>query len=313
VIPQTAAAFFAFVLFVLPGLTFERRRDRRWPQRGESPFREISGVVLASSAFSALALLILIAVRVRFPTLMPDPGAWLRDRAGDYPRGNYPVIVGFVFAQGALSTGLAMLVERLTARGREPTIRAISGWFEAFRMVVPPDTEPFVHVVLDTGVEYYGWVDGYTSDPSVDDRELELGRPLMRRLPDRNQPEPLPDHWKRLLISGPAIKTITVSYLPERPKPDRRSGKARLRQFWLRRKSEQLEEELAPDQKPVVPTSIATPPSTAQQSSSSRPRGGRAYALSASGGGTCPIPMTMYRPLLLLTRLSRFLVAGGVR
>jgi Family of unknown function (DUF6338) len=159
VIPQTTAAVFALLLFVLPGLVFELRRDRRWPQRGESPFREISRVVLASSGFSALALLILIGVRVWLPELMPDPGAWLREGTDDYLREHYSVVAGFAFAQGGLSSSLALIGEQLTAQGREPTIRAISAWFKLFRMVVPPGKEPFVHVVLDTGVEYYGWVE----------------------------------------------------------------------------------------------------------------------------------------------------------
>jgi Family of unknown function (DUF6338) len=233
VIPQTAAAFVAFLLFVLPGLVFELRRDRRWPQRGESAFREISRVVLASSLFSALALLILIGVRAWRPALMPDPGAWLRDPEHYLPA-HYSVVTGFVFAQGGLSTGLAMLAERLTAQGREPTIRAISSWFKVFRIVVPPGKAPFVHVVLDGGVEYYGWVEGYTVDLSVEDRELELGGRLLRRLPGEDQPEPLAAHWERLVISSTAIRTIAAAYLPQRQQAAPRPAKRGLRRLWQR-------------------------------------------------------------------------------
>jgi hypothetical protein len=227
VIPQTVAALLAFLLFVLPGLVFELRRERRWPQRGDTPFREVSRVVLASSSFSALALLILIGVRIWSPALMPDPEAWLREPKRYVPA-HYPMVVAFAFTQGALSTGLAALAERLTARGREPTIRAVSAWFRVLRMVVPTGKAPFVHVVLDSGVEYYGWVEGYTSDLSVDDRELELGGRLLRRLPEENQPAPLPQHWERLVISSSAIKTMAVSYLPERqPEPRKEKSKVR--------------------------------------------------------------------------------------
>jgi Family of unknown function (DUF6338) len=230
VIPQTAAAFLAFLLFVLPGLAFEVRRERRWPQRGDTPFREVSRVVLASSGFSALALLILIGVRAWSPALMPDPGAWLRDPKHYLPA-HYPVAVAFVFAQGGLSTGLAAAAERLTARGREPTIRAVSAWFRVLRMVVPAGTAPFAHVVLDTGVEYYGWVEGYTSDLSTDDRELELGGRLLRRLPEQDQPALLPEQWERLVISSSAIKTMAVSYLPERQKPEQRQERSKVPQL----------------------------------------------------------------------------------
>jgi hypothetical protein len=78
-IPQTAATLVAFVLLVMPGITYEVIRERNLPPRDVSAFRETSRVVAASVIFTSLAVLVLWAARHFVPDLLVDPDAAVRD------------------------------------------------------------------------------------------------------------------------------------------------------------------------------------------------------------------------------------------
>jgi hypothetical protein len=81
-VPQTAAAFAAFLFLIAPGAFFVLLRERRRPGRTETALREVSRLVLSSVVLSGIAVAALAAIRTWQPHLMPDPGRWLRDGRG---------------------------------------------------------------------------------------------------------------------------------------------------------------------------------------------------------------------------------------
>jgi hypothetical protein len=220
VIPQATitATLLTFFLLVAPGIVFQIRRERRRPYVERTAFREASIVALASFVLSGLSLLLLIGLRMLAPDLMPDPGAWLQDGSA-YVKGHYQVVAGFLFAQGFLAIGLALLVEEVTGREQVPSIHEVSAWYRLFHEQVPPGTRPFVGVGLTDGSMYFGYVAGYSVEHQPAVRELELGGDaLFHQRPDASLRE-LPSHWERVLIPSSSIRSLWVSYL-QLPLPD---------------------------------------------------------------------------------------------
>jgi hypothetical protein len=214
VIPQATvtATLLVFFLLVAPGIVFQIRRERRRPYVERTAFREASTVALASFVFSGLALLLLIGLRVLVPDLLPDPGTWLRD-GSNYLVEHYPLVAGFLFAQGFLAIGMALLVEELTGREQVASIHEVSAWYRLFHEQVPPGTRPFVGVSLTDGSMYFGYVAGYSVEHQPAARELELGGDaLFHQRPDASLRE-LPGHWQRVLIPSSSIRSLWISYL----------------------------------------------------------------------------------------------------
>ena len=213
-IPQATitATLLSFFLLVAPGIVFQIRRERRRPYVERTAFREASIVALASFVLSGVSLLLLIGVRMLAPDLMPDPGAWLEQGAG-YVKEHYPVVSGFLFAQGFLAIGLALVVEEVTGREQVASIREVSAWYRLFHEQVPHGTRPFVGVGLTDGSMYFGYVAGYSVEHQPAERELELGGDaLFHQRPDASIRE-LPSHWERVLIPSSSIRSLWVSYL----------------------------------------------------------------------------------------------------
>jgi Family of unknown function (DUF6338) len=74
-----------------------------------------------------------------------------------------------------------------------------------------PHTAPYVRIQLKNGDIYGGFVTDYSEQTALSDRELVLGAPLTRRT-DATV-EPLEDSWQRVVVTGPEIQTLWVSYI----------------------------------------------------------------------------------------------------
>ena len=73
VVPSTWASLLVFGLFVAPGLLFDLLAARRRTGLPESTFHEISRVVLASTAFSAIGIGAVVLIHLSRPGWVPDP------------------------------------------------------------------------------------------------------------------------------------------------------------------------------------------------------------------------------------------------
>ncbi len=209
-IPEGFAAFVSFLLLVAPGLLFEVRRESRRASREESSFREVSRVALASLGFTGLSLAILAGVRARYPSLLPDPGAWLRLGFG-YVRAKYRLVVAFFLAETILALILALLFDgALRLRKSEAAIDpSASGWTSAMRRDIPKESDRIVRVELHDQTEYAGMLRSFSADLALQDRELVLEAPLLRKRAEEAEFGEIA-HAKRLVIPARDIRALWV-------------------------------------------------------------------------------------------------------
>lgn len=213
-VPGSWLSVLFFVLLVAPGLLFELLSERRRAGIPESAFREISRVVLASLAFSGLALGILAIVRTVHPAWMPDP-AMLFATSGTYLAGHYQLVLWALVAEGFLALGAVGLAHWLLARRQGAAIRQVSTWRQVFRLDCPEGCDVFVRVRLTNGFIYSGAVAAYTADPGDDGGDLVLAPPLFSKS-GAGDLKPVPPDFQRVVIPRSAVEVLSVEYRPRR-------------------------------------------------------------------------------------------------
>jgi Family of unknown function (DUF6338) len=215
VIPSSLATVIAFLVLVAPGILYESLNERRRPAYSTSAFREASRVALASVVFSGAALIVLAVLRAVRPDLMPDPRELIADPRG-YAQNHYQLIAVAVLAEFAIALALASAWawgwNRYGSRGQSSAaIKPISAWFKVFREDAK-DSYPYLRVRLSTGTVYEGVIADYVPDfVGPAERELVLSPPLYVRVGD--EPRRQVTGYKRLIIPGSSIVTISVKYI----------------------------------------------------------------------------------------------------
>jgi Family of unknown function (DUF6338) len=214
VIPEGAGAFVGLLIFVAPGILFEILRERRRPGLEETSFREASRIALSSVAFSLSALLALSLVRLSRPAWMPDPGEWLRLGNG-YLKGHYRLIGRAAFLEVGGACVLSLLLSEVLSRTGHglASIRPISSWYHCFRVERPENTVPYVTVRLKDGTQYMGTLAHYSPDPKMEDRELTLKPPFLKRKGLHDiQAADIATDWQRIIIAAASIDVLTIAY-----------------------------------------------------------------------------------------------------
>ena len=224
VIPQTLGALAAFLALVAPGIVFELRRERRRARHQETAFREASRVALGSLVFTLASLLILTGVQGLFSLaglrLLASPETWLT--AGEaYPRDHLTLIVVSAAVELALACALAIGLDVVLARRSHEiaSVRQRTAWAEALRIDRPAGTVPWVHVFLESGSSFFGYVRSYTPSGPLGDREIVLegesltylGKPLDGT--EEFEKKVVGENWHRVVIPGSKIAYLRVSYL----------------------------------------------------------------------------------------------------
>jgi hypothetical protein len=224
VIPQTLGALAAFLTLVAPGIAFELRRERRRARHQETAFREASRVALGSLVFTVASLLVLTGIQGLFALLglhlLASPQAWLSSGDG-YVREHLALIVVSVAVELALACALAIGFDFLLARrGREQaSVRQWTAWTEALRLDRPADTRPWVHIFLESGSSFFGYVRSFTPSGPMGEREIVIegesltyqGKPLAGI--EEFEKKVIGDTWHRVVIPGAKIAYLRVAYL----------------------------------------------------------------------------------------------------
>lgn len=237
-VPQTLGALGAFLTLVAPGIVFELLRERRRAGRTESAFREASRVALGSLVFSLLASVVLIGVRPLVANALVDLPRFAADGAA-YARQHVPAIAVSVVVELVLACAFAVLVDLVLARrGHETTsVQPQTAWRVVFRTDRPRDTVPWVHVHLEDGSSFFGFLRSHTASGDPDDREIVLegteltylGQPLLGG--DAVEETVIGGRWDRVVIPASRVKYLRVQYrdvttgqrvVPRRPGPARR-------------------------------------------------------------------------------------------
>jgi len=210
-VPTGWLSVLLFLLLVAPGLAFELLSEKRRAAYVESTFREISRLVLGSTAFTALGLVFLAIARTIWPASMPDPGQLLLHRTA-YVDAHYRLILRTILVEVAVAMLAVCLLHLYLGRKTPARIRRTSAWGEVFGREVPSGWEAHVRIRLDDGSVWMGAVAGFTADLNTEGREIVLAPPFYSRV-SGNKIEPVPDVWRRVVIRGDDIKTLAVRYV----------------------------------------------------------------------------------------------------
>jgi hypothetical protein len=219
-LPQTLVSLVAFVLLVVPGLVFERRRERRRIVGLRSGFRETSEVVLASVVLVAVAgVLVLLLGRLFGRGHVVDLDAYLRDPT-EYVKGHRLSTGRTLVATVALASGLAFVADlalaKVTPAGKfvhsPPWVTLTSGKFK------PKDTVAYVSIEMKSGVTYLGMLASYELDSeTLATRTLVLRShpkcPIRVRPAGTSKPTEHSPEWVYLVVDVGDIAAASLSYM----------------------------------------------------------------------------------------------------
>lgn len=223
-VPQTIGALASFLALVAPGIVFELLRERRRAGGRETVFREASRVALSSLAFTVASTAILLAVHaatskwfgwkvfVDLQALVAKP---------DYAKQNVALIAYSAVAELALACLLALAVDLVLARRRQQTssVGRQSAWVRVFREDRPKNAVCWVHVMLEDGSSFFGFLRSYDAAGDPDKREIVLegvkltyvGVPVSGG--EDVQTKVIGQDWERVVIPSARIKYLRVQYL----------------------------------------------------------------------------------------------------
>lgn len=223
--PETVGSFVAFLFFVTPGLAFELLRERSRPQRQHTPFRETAIVVIASVAFSSIAVTLLAGVRSIWPAWMPDPQALAAD-PGDYAAEHVGIVARALAIEVVTATMLAFVWHRLLCRFRPGgQMSANPAWFEITNGNANPRRDRVLAFVeLEDGSALRGFIKGYDFAPDQTLRNLVLAgdeqAPLRSRRVGAEVASDLAGSWAYAVVPGDHIRTATIALVaPSQSQP----------------------------------------------------------------------------------------------
>lgn len=215
-VPQTVLAFVAFLLLVAPGLFFEILRERRRPTLEETTFREASRTAFTSLLFTGGAVALLALVRTVWPSLLPDPGRWLRENSA-YVESHYRLIAAFFLVEVVLALALALLADTVLRRRASGQIVPGGIWYQVLRVDRPQGTLPWVSLELADKTRLAGFLSYYTASEKLENREIALKHNVdgtgMRLAKEDGTEVPL-DQWKTVVVRADQIAYLKVTYLP---------------------------------------------------------------------------------------------------
>ncbi|MDN5779295.1 MAG: DUF6338 family protein [Humibacillus sp.] len=209
-IPSTIGAVFSFFLFVAPGLLFDLLAARRRAGVPESAFREVSRVVLASTAFTAVAAAIVVLLGLAVPPARARLMNW--SSGGESLSATEPSVLIAMIAVASLACVLACLVHAFLARGVSQ-LHQTSAWSHVFRTEAPAGSAPYARVKTSSGSTYTGFVGTYTPDLDAAGRELVLVPPLWSAAPGKSL-NPV-EQWSRIVLRADEIVVLMVDYRPD--------------------------------------------------------------------------------------------------
>lgn len=180
VVPATVGGIAVLVLLVLPGLAFELIRQRRRAGRDDSPFVEISRVLVAGLSLGAVTEALLAVVSIVGPrSIVSVTGVFTQEHWVT----DHLLVSGWTaWAYGLVSVTLAALAAAvLPGMNSGSRIHPESGWVMAFdrlpRLIRKAQGLPTIPVTrlrvrLRDGTVYVGDRAEFSTGPTLEDGEL---------------------------------------------------------------------------------------------------------------------------------------------
>lgn len=217
-IPNTWISIVFFLFFVAPGFLFQLLGERRRVGVQESTFREISRVVLGSTAFSTIAISLILVVSwlvsLRYQSALLNLDRLVRDPSG-YLADEHTILFVLLVMELVLALGLAWMTDlALCRRHSSGNISVESAWTRVFRLDCDEGLVPHARVQLIDGSVYAGVALAATPDHAVEDRELVLAPPIAYKPKDGKKLEVVSTTFQRVVLHHREIKAILVEYHP---------------------------------------------------------------------------------------------------
>lgn len=213
-IPESLTTLYAFLGLVAPGLVFQLLRERARPALEESTFREASRVALTSLLFTTISILTLALVSAILPRAFVNLPDWIQLQS-EYVGNHLWLVAWSVLAEVGLACIIAWLAAAALAKWvDDPSVKhsKTSLWHLALLASRPDGKVAWVAAELTDEVKVWGYVHYFTTNLSLENRELSLmgpGLSIQRKGEDRKR---LTVDY--LLIPGPNIRRMKVSYEP---------------------------------------------------------------------------------------------------
>lgn len=227
----------AFVLLVVPGITFELLRQTRRPAFQQSALEEAARVVVASIALASAAALLLAVVSMWFTDLVLEVSTLSRLGPGWYWREHPGLVISSVALEVGAATALAALVHRSLNRadghgsatrmalGLERFLRHQPGrqverfpvWRTLFRTLPPPSTRTQLTVLKKDGRLITGMLAAYDSGDPGEERDLALRQPITILPKGGDAPIKVSTDWPFIVVPAGEISEIYVAWVEEPP------------------------------------------------------------------------------------------------
>jgi len=216
VTPGTWLTVLAFFVFVAPGLLYDLASVTKRTRRHETVFTEISRITLMSTLCSAGAAAVVTVIGMivaarweKYP--FPDPASMIRGGSG-YVNAHLAAVSWAAALCLGVSLGISYGAFRLVYRTDKAAISDISAWRSVLRDDLPDPGVAYALVKMKSGTVWGGRVAKYTPDPEMANRELVLSPPLSVRDAAASQMAKVPDKWMRVILPGPEIVSMVVTY-----------------------------------------------------------------------------------------------------
>lgn len=217
--PTSWGTVLAFLVFVAPGIFYDRLRARKEINSRESTFQEISRITLVSTICSFIAVTVTIGGiffgrYLGFSTIFPRPQELLLGDAEFLVQHLLGIMIILIVAM-AISLLTAWILEWLLRNRNSGDVSNVSLWTSVFRHEKPDNSEVYLRVKLLNGSSWSGKLTHSSPDPEQQERELALGTPLEFKTIHGTSHRI--EGWQRVLISRDQIESIAVKYQATEP------------------------------------------------------------------------------------------------
>jgi hypothetical protein len=224
-VPTTFVGLSILIILLGPGFCYVAARERRYPSRQQSAFRESVQIAAASIVLNLLTLLAFWAARSLWSSATPNLGR-LVAHPGAYWLDHYRLVIGWSIGLFATACTVGFLVGAI-APARKSGIHA-SAWWQMFEDF--PKAEKWVGCEMDDGSYVSGQLYSYSIEAEeTENRELVIRDPKYRG-PEDTEVQGLGADLT--VVSAHHIRFLSVNYLDGQPPLDQTALRDRLRASW---------------------------------------------------------------------------------
>lgn len=209
-VPASLLTVMGFLLFIAPGLLYDKLARGRKIVLEESTFREISRIVLSSLAFCAFGSLLALLVNTVVPALQVPLSDILGITATKAQNNSVQYFVLTLFTTGGAFAAVGAYYW-LALRGH-PRMTPKSAWVT--RLSVPKGATAYVRVYLLEGAVVQGAVVGFSADLEMDARELVLGGNRLEMGDSEDALRPV-EWFTHVIIPGAMIRRVAVAHVDD--------------------------------------------------------------------------------------------------